>query len=120
MLWKALPESLEEVWLSRAHQVHPPHIYAEEEWVPECLLPALDALLDHKAEACPKVNHLILAFPVSLWTNEWLDSLEVVCQRGRTSCLQDIVMQVGLNYGANDTPVERAWSWNENVMWEKC
>jgi hypothetical protein len=112
MLWKALPESLEELWLARAHQVHPPHDYTEAEWVPDCLLPALDYLLDHKTEAYPRLNHLIMEIPVSLWRNEWLDSLEAVCKRARASDIRNIDIHVALNCGVGGTPVERAWGWN--------
>jgi hypothetical protein len=81
MLWKALPRDIEELWLTRAEhrefleRDRPPY------FIPDCLLPALESLLDQKAGGFPKLNPIIIQFSLLTWEIPWLDALALFCHR---------------------------------------
>jgi hypothetical protein len=50
---EALPVTLEDLWLARAKQRVPSSGDATAEFVPDCLLPALELVLQRRNEAFP-------------------------------------------------------------------
>jgi hypothetical protein len=120
MLWKTLPKSIEELWLTRAHHEEfqdsdrPPYL------IPDCLLPALDSLLEYKAEAFPKLNRVIIQFDLAAWKDDWLDALALFCQRAVAMGIPDMILWVELEPRNVSDYFERAWGWNEDVVWDDC
>jgi hypothetical protein len=118
MLWKALPENLEQLWITRAQMQEP---MTEEEtavcFEPDCLLPALHLVVRHKSKAFPKLSQLRLEFPRSTWKREWCESLTILCETASSSGIQCTIIIEGLE----DRKFKvRGWGWDEEVEWEEC
>tara|TARA_R110002003_G_scaffold48_21_gene4142 strand:- start:1371 stop:2858 length:1488 start_codon:yes stop_codon:yes gene_type:complete len=91
MLWNALPKSLEELWISRAlHQEFRDD--ASVRFVPDCLLPALDLVVQNKSQAFPKLEHLRIELPPMVWQDEWFDTLASLCRIAAANGIQTTVI----------------------------
>jgi hypothetical protein len=120
MLWKALPESLEELWIARAEgqtSGHPGHEADDPDvhFISCLLLPALDLVAQHKAEAFPELTRMSIEFPPKKWGLEWLDSLASFCKFAMVKGIHCTVILTEMGHG--DGSRERSWGWNEEVEW---
>jgi hypothetical protein len=118
MLWKGPPKGIEELWLTRGEHREflerdmPPY------FIPDCLLPALESLLDHKAEGFPKLNRIIIQFSLLTWEIPWLDALALLCHRAAAMGIQDMILLAEWTCPLENNYVEWDWGWNEDVIWE--
>lgn len=85
MLWKALPPSLEELWITRAQgQIsgHPGHEIVDPDvnFRSSLLLPALFLVLEHKVEAFSVLTYISIEFSLKTWHAEWLNELASFCE----------------------------------------
>jgi hypothetical protein len=118
MLSKALPKGIEELWLTKANHKQ----FQEGDWspyfIPDCLLPALEILLDHKAEDFPKLNRIVIQFTLIFWEIPWLDALALLCHRAVAMGIQEMILIAEPICSGMSSYVERDWGWNEDVKWE--
>jgi hypothetical protein len=119
MLWKALPENLEQLWICRAESQEPSQNAndgAALRFEADCLLPALYSVLQHK-EDFPKFDDLRIEFPPGNWPkDEIFDGLESFCRRAESSGIQTTVILTDTGHGS----VERKWGWYEEIEWSEC
>lgn len=124
MLYKALPDSIEELWITRAESQISNRDGTIVHFIPDCLLPALELVIQEKLQSFPKLSHLRIEFPLMQWESAWLDALGSICRRADANGICAVVILVKLpNYSDNYgfcVEVERAWGWNEDVHWQKC
>jgi hypothetical protein len=113
LLWQSLPKNPEELWITRAQSTEAAYD-AEVAFEPACLLPALDLVVQHKAEAFPKLSRLRVQFQPTNWKMEWLDSLASVCGRAEANGIECTII---LEYVNKRIIVQRARGWYENVEW---
>jgi hypothetical protein len=116
MLWKALPSNLEELWITRAHQQKSDD--PEGKFVPDCLLPALDLVIQNKCEASPNLKHLRIELPPLVWETEWLDSLASLCIAASTNGIRSTIILFDMFDRYGKLAVERQWGWDEDIEWE--
>lgn len=120
-LWRALPASLEELWLTRAHPAcELPNGELPAYFVASVFLPSLDALLDRKDKVCPNLNRLVIQFPLRLWKKEWLRSLAVFCKKALKKGIERVEIRVGLGFLDFNANTPRDWGWNEDYVWKPC
>jgi hypothetical protein len=133
MLWRALPENLEELWITRAlMQELPSNVRPDAQgflpnepgcdalrFEPACLLPALDLVVQHKSDALPKLSHLRIELPPLEWGDDWFDALSSLCAAALANGVQTTVILDNLSDDWRDYE-ERRWSWDEQVEWESC
>jgi hypothetical protein len=105
LLWQSLPKNPEELWITRAQSTEAAYD-AEVAFEPACLLPALDLVVQHKAEAFPKLSRLRVQFQPTNWKMEWLDSLASVCGRAEANGIECTII---LEYVNKRIIVQRAW-----------
>lgn len=120
MLWEALPETLEELWITKAQ----PQDETEEEpkvsFVPDCLIPALELVVQYKAHRYPKLSHLRIEIPLVDWEDEWLDQLVPFCKDAEEKGIRCTLILAGItNLSIPDQP-QRDWGWDEDVVWQEC
>ncbi|KAF2795705.1 hypothetical protein K505DRAFT_301680 [Melanomma pulvis-pyrius CBS 109.77] len=119
MLWEALPETLEELWITRAH----PQDELEEEprvsFVPDCLIPALELVVQYKADRYPYLSHLRIEVSLVDWKEEWLDQLESFCKGAAKGMRCTLILAGVTNLSIHDQP-QRGWGWDEDVVWQEC
>lgn len=117
-LWQALPNAVEELWIPEAQQQSSPINNSDVQFVPDCLIPALFVLLEHRAEAFPSLNNLRIEFSIVNWKSEWLVELATF---GITAESQGIACTIilGGSEGEDDrSSHQRKWGWNEDIEWE--
>jgi hypothetical protein len=126
MLWKALPASLEELWIARAVDERPKDEAGLAHFAPDCLLPALDLMLEHRSESFPNLSRILLQTSVGNWRDAWLDVLCDFCARAEAQGISCIVVADDINEnvrGDDDGDVgdfKRKWGWDEEVEWQTC
>jgi hypothetical protein len=121
MLWKALPEAIEQLWVTEAEN------YSDDaaiKLIPDCLLPALELVVEKKPHTFPKLSELRIQLPLMSWDNDWFDTLATLCTTADAKGIQTTVILHQLptyfdDDGDNDN-VERAWGWNEDVQWQEA
>lgn len=118
MLWKALPGNLEDLWITRAHQQDVQRYDARDRFVPDCLLPALDLVVQNKPEAFAKLAHLRIELPPLMWKEEWFDTLDSVCRLAASYGTTTTIILFDLCDRWSELAVEKAWGWNEDILWE--
>jgi hypothetical protein len=123
-LWKALPETLEELWITRAVEQGETKTLEKQavRFVPDLLIPALELVIQYKSQAYPKLSCLFIEFQLSSWKDEWIELLDPICQQAeengvRCTLILTDAEQEGYACG-NFT--ERGWGWNEEVKWQEC
>jgi hypothetical protein len=134
MLWKALPETLEELWITRMNLRSNPRT----DHITSLLVPALYILLENQ-DSFPLLTQLCFTFSASHWSEhrEWVDlgwlsdlySFSIMAeQKGISSLARPtdwfVVLRVRANPGwfddAEPSPVQRKWGWYEDVEWSEC
>lgn len=120
MLWQALPESLQELWITRAEDPlsHPEDTSAAC-FVPDCLLPSLQKLFSEKPKQFPSLERFCIEFPPQEWKVEWFDDLAALCVEAMENGVHCTVMLNGLRREWSDY-VERNWGWDEDIVWGPC
>jgi hypothetical protein len=133
ILWQALPESLEELWITRAlMQELPSNLHPDAQicqpndpgsdalrFEPACLLPALELVVQHKSDSLPKLSHLRIELPPLEWGDEWFDALSSLCATAIARGVQTTVILYNLG-NQSRTDSERGWGWNEEEDWGVC
>jgi hypothetical protein len=119
MLWKALPAGLEELWITRAQDQESGrnNEHTKATFIHECLLPALESVIQNKAEALPKLASLRIEFPAREWEHDWLNELAAFCGRAVAAEIQCTII---LEAQCETNKAERKWGWNEDVEWGEC
>jgi hypothetical protein len=117
-LWSALPRNLEELWITRAQNQNPRRSNADVTFVPNCLLPALDRVVQHKQDAVPKLQHLLVEFPLMNWEDEWIDALASICRAAAAQNIQTTLIACDMFSEFGPITAERHWGWNEDIKWE--
>jgi hypothetical protein len=79
-LWRALPRTLEELWITNTNGfgVYPVTEKPEEEkdrFIAYDLVPALASAIENKPEAYPKLGRFTLQIQIQDWKMEWLTAL---------------------------------------------
>jgi hypothetical protein len=122
MLCEALPESLQELWITRAEPQHSNPDATAAQFIPDCLLPALQLVIQQKSQICPKLRQLRIEFPLMNWDREWISLLASVCAEADTNGIRTTLRLTGLPRSIDDEKDdrERPWGWDEKVHWEKC
>jgi hypothetical protein len=123
MLWKALPETLEELWITKAESQtsgHPGHevVDPDIDFVPSLLLPALFLVLKHKAEAFPILTRICIEFSLKTWHVEWLGKLGSLCEAALAKGVGCTIVTTHIVEG--NQRFERNWGWDEDVEWRPC
>ncbi|KAJ4312965.1 hypothetical protein N0V94_007173 [Neodidymelliopsis sp. IMI 364377] len=117
MLWKALPVNLEQLWIARAeHQHKEPTGEAQQHFIPDCLLPAIECLVHQKAIVFPQLKELRVEIPPRRWKPEWFESLAAICTTAEVHGIQCTVILTEEVQNSDDY-VERRWGWDEDVVW---
>lgn len=118
MLWKALPEKLEQIWITRAEpQMLREHSTAIR-WIPECLFPALDLVIQHKRKTFESLDHVRIELPLLVWKDEWFDILDSFCKTAADEGVKTTVILSDMFDRWGRLTVEQPWGWNEDVEWE--
>jgi hypothetical protein len=123
MLYEALPESLEELWITRAESQATNNDDAAVQFVLNCLLPALEIVVQEKSQfqSFPRLSQLRIEFPLVDWKDEWFDSLSSFCRKAGANDIKIMVILAGLPaHSLHDSAYERPWGWNEDIHWEAC
>jgi hypothetical protein len=120
MLWESLPQSLEELWITRATQ----QSYDDEKFgfAPDCLIPALELVVQHRSEAFPKLNRILIQIPLLGWKWDWLELLASFCT---ATVAIGIDCTIFLDDWNSEEAIEeydprRRWGWYEDVEWQPC
>jgi hypothetical protein len=121
MLWEALPKNIEELWITRAQMQEPPSAVDKTSvrFEPDCLLPAIELVVQHKTIDFPKLTHLRIELPLKEWQDEWLVSLSLLCETASANGIQSTIILTGLGLNYEDH-AERNWGWDGNVEWREC
>ncbi|KAH6876292.1 hypothetical protein BKA58DRAFT_138597 [Alternaria rosae] len=127
MFWKALPESLEEFWLTRSKRQWVPGLPDDGiDFVPHILIPALYRLVEQSSEQCPHLRSIRIELLPYDWETEWLDLLAEFCQAADARGIHCTILflhkyhKLGPFYKFTQTyQVERGWGWNEDVDWSE-
>jgi hypothetical protein len=121
MLWKALPGSLEELWLAQADHSTSSKDGIAFKFVPDCLLPALEFVVQMKLQAFPKLQHLRIEFELRSWKSDWFDALVCLIKAaGAKGIHSTIIVNEWPDIVDDDNDGERRWGWNEDVQWGYC
>jgi hypothetical protein len=122
MLCEALPENLRELWITRAEpQGSQNPNDAAAQFIPGCLLPALQLVIQRKSQICPKLNHVRIEFPLMDWENEWIRLLALFCAEAEANEIRTTLVLTDLPGGADEEEDrEQPWGWNEDVQWAEC
>ena len=124
MFWKALPASLEELWLTRSQHHWIPGFKSHDLGIiPNILIPALHRLVEESSKACPHLRSIRIELPPNHWEVLWLDLLAEFChdaERRGIHCTVILLQprEVNYDYRSIET-VERGWGWNEDVEWSE-
>ncbi len=118
MLWKALPSNLEELWLHRAQQTEARDNKCKVDFVPDCLLPALELLVQNKEEAYPNLCALRIEFELHEWKNKWLTMLASICDYAEENGIHCTIILDGKPYEDYESDVQRKWGWYEDVAFD--
>ncbi|KAF2709721.1 hypothetical protein K504DRAFT_467672 [Pleomassaria siparia CBS 279.74] len=118
LLWKALPETLEELWITRAdnrvEDMGEPTVC----FIPDCLIPALELVVQHRAEATPGLRRLRIEFQLIDWRVEWMGPLASLCVYAEESGIRvQIITNEEFDYEQEASRKERGWGWDEDVEW---
>ncbi|KAI4938599.1 hypothetical protein J4E85_001040 [Alternaria conjuncta] len=116
-LWTTLPKNLEELWITRAQNQHIDHKKVVE-FVPKCLLPALDLVVQNKRTAFPQLAHLRVELPLLDWKEDWLDSLASISRAAAAEGIQTSIILYNMFSRYGPISSERNWGWNEDIKWE--
>jgi hypothetical protein len=117
-LWKALPKNLEELWITRAQHQKVDGQDLAIEFVPDCLIPALELVVQNKEDSFPKLKELRIELPPFVWENDWLDSLASVCVVASGYGIQTTIIFFEMCDRWSELASERLWGWNEDTWWE--
>jgi hypothetical protein len=123
MLYEALPSSLEELWITRAESQTKNEDDAAVQFVPDCLLPALEIVVQEKSQSqsFPKLSQLRIELPLMDWRDQWFDALSSFCRKAVTNEIKIMVIFAGLPARSlHNSTHERPWGWNEDIHWEAC
>jgi hypothetical protein len=123
MLCEALPESLQQLWITRAepqHSSNPDN--AAVHFIPGCLLTALQLVIQQKSQICPKLSELRVEFPLMNWEYDWISLLASVCAEAEASGIRTTLILTSLPRSADGEKEyrERPWGWDEDVHWGEC
>lgn len=119
MLWKALPRNLEELWVTRAQWQNLRDKGSTASFIPKCLLPALDLVIQNKHYVFPKLQRLRVEFPPSYWEFEWFDVLASICKAAYAKGVHTTIIFSEIFDRYEDAiTVERPWGWDEDIEWE--
>ncbi|KAI4699828.1 hypothetical protein J4E89_011126 [Alternaria sp. Ai002NY15] len=124
MFWKALPASLEELWLTRSqHHWIPGFMSHDLGIIPNILIPALHRLVEESSKACPHLRSIRIEILPNHWEVLWLDLLAEFCHDAEKRDIHCTVIfiharEVKYDYKRSGT-VERGWGWNEDVEWSE-
>ncbi|KAI4695833.1 uncharacterized protein J4E88_000003 [Alternaria novae-zelandiae] len=125
MFWKALPASLEELWLTRSqHHWIPGFMSHDLDIIPNILIPALYCLVEESSKACPHLRSIRIELLPNHWEVEWLDELAGFCYDAEKRGIHSTVIFLhpwckgSYDFERNGT-VERGWGWNEDVEWSE-
>jgi hypothetical protein len=124
MLWRALPASLEELWITRAVDKGPP-LYEEAGtayFAPDCLIPALELVVQHRAEAFPGLRRVRLQTSLGNWRDAWIDALVAFCQRAEEEGVECTIILEDLIASQDDDgrALQRGGGGDEDVEWQEC
>jgi hypothetical protein len=121
MLLEALPRNLEELWITRAEPQDPMSHSASAQFIPDCLLPALQLVIQRKSASLPKLSRLRMEFSLSSWRSGWLDPLVSLCIGAEANDVKVTLIITDISQHPDDNGYyERAWGWDEDVHWEEC
>ncbi|KAL6703854.1 hypothetical protein ACN47E_008988 [Coniothyrium glycines] len=121
VLWRALPRSLQQLWVTRAMQPFPSPAWAVDvNFVPDCLLPALHCVVERKREMFPDLTSLRIEFSIREWKEEWLDMLAAFCEKAAANDIACTVICANDKGRYHGHRVERNWGWDEDVEWDSC
>jgi len=120
MLWKALPHTLEELWISRA-QGQEEEKDATVKFVPDCFIPALNLLVVNR-ESFPLLTQFRIDLPIKDWEVDWLDQLASFCHFAENNGIRCKIITTGALGGkyAVHRYSQRKWGWDEDVEWAPC
>jgi hypothetical protein len=118
ILWKALPNNLVELWITRAHCQALRGNDATIGFVPECLIPALELVNQNKREAFPKLERLCIELPLMVWKTEWFDVLASLCRSTSSNGIRSTIVLYDMFDQWGKLAVERQWGWHEDIEWE--
>lgn len=121
MLWQALPNNLEELWITRAeHQERDDKDKDSKLFVPNCLIPSIQLVIQNKAEAeaFPKLRSFRIEFSLLKWKNRWFDDLSAVCDYATANGIKCTIILTEMFDHHTGPRVERLWGWDEDVEWE--
>ena len=118
MLWQALPENLEELWITRAEHQQADRQESAMDFVPKCLIPALEIAIRKKRESFAKLKELRIDLPPFVWENGWLESLASVCELASQHEIRTAIIFYEMCEHYGQLTSERLWGWNEDVWWE--
>ncbi|KAF2825816.1 hypothetical protein CC86DRAFT_351829 [Ophiobolus disseminans] len=120
-LWKALPANLEELWITRAYHQEYQEFQSNDvgiTFVPDCLLPSLELVLQNKLQSFGNLKHLRIELPLFKWEDEWFDALESLCRTAAANGIQSTIILSDMLDRNTALTVERLWGWNEDIEWE--
>ncbi|KAI4683998.1 uncharacterized protein J4E84_006838 [Alternaria hordeiaustralica] len=124
MFWKALPASLEELWLTRLqHHWIPGFMSHDLGIIPNIFIPALDRLVEESSKACPHLRSICIELLPNHWEVLWLDELAECCHDAERRGIHCTVIflyprDVNSDFRRSEA-VERGWGWNEDVEWSE-
>ncbi len=117
-LWQALPNTLKELWIPEAQQQTTPTNDSDMQFVPDCFIPALYALLERRAESFPELDSLRIEFAISNWKPEWLFKLAALGNAAESQGIACTII-IGGSEDENDRCLnQRKWGWEEDIEWE--
>ncbi|KAI4927277.1 hypothetical protein J4E86_011785 [Alternaria arbusti] len=125
MFWKALPASLEELWLTRLQRHWIPGFMSHDLGIiPRILIPALHRLVEESSEACPHLRSIRIEILPHHWEVLWLDLLAEFCHDAERRGIHCTVIflhprEVKSDWKTRSEMVERGWGWNEDVEWSE-
>jgi hypothetical protein len=117
MLWKALPGTLEELWITRAQGQG--ESAATAKFVPTCLIPAMNLVIQNRG-CYSRLSQIRIELPIEDWTADWLDQLVSFCHYAEINGIRCTIILNGRAVGKRNVPLERGWGWNEDVEWSEC
>jgi hypothetical protein len=120
IFWKALPASLEDLWLTNAEQVTRSKDGAAGKFVPDCLLPALELIVQKKSEAFPNLRRLRIEFELKSWQSDFFETLAFLVKVANADGIQITVILDDWPGSPIVEVEERNWGWNEDVQWGEC
>ena len=117
-LWSILPKTLQELWITRAQAQESRENIGATAFVPQCLLPALDLVVQNKRTSFPQLRHLRVELPLLDWKDDWLDSLASISRAAAAEGIQISIILYNMFSRYGPISAEQNWGWNEDIKWE--